>query len=289
VSACIHQSAGHAAPAYAVHEVLCRSILNRSRIPGLDYTLNPYVGCAHGCVFCYARFMTRYTQHNMDWGRFVDVKTNAPDVLAGQIGRLKPGVISLSTVTDPYQPVEKKYRITRKLLEMLVRSEFSVHILTRSGLVCRDLDLLKQLPREHCEVGLSMTILNETDRRWFEPRAPSVQSRLNALADLRRNGIRTWVFLAPVMPVFARTDLQTLLENLQGKTDYILVDGLNIKAGNWRAIAAALRRFAPAQIESWRQILFTPEKRKAAGLETAALIRELGNKLDIPVQFCGRI
>ena len=199
MSACIHQSAGHAAPAYAVHEVLCRSIINRSRIPGLDYTLNPYVGCAHGCVFCYARFMTRYTQHNMDWGRFVDVKINAPDVLAGQIGRLKPGVVSLSTVTDPYQPVEKKYRITRKLLEMLVRSEFSVHILTRSGLVCRDLDLLKQLPREgprstRSRVPRANARASTPGRHSRDTLRTALPGRRQAAYEARRAGLEWWLY-----------------------------------------------------------------------------------------------
>ena len=139
-------------------EVRCRSILNRSRIPGIDYTVNPYLGCAHGCVYCYARFMVKFASLPAAWGGFVEVKTNAAEVLRKQIARSPGGLVSLSTVTDPYQSVEKKYGITREILIELADRGFPVSVLTKSDLVLRDADVLRRFPREDVEVGFSIAL-----------------------------------------------------------------------------------------------------------------------------------
>ena len=148
-----------------ITEIECKSILNRSRIPGIDYTINPYTGCIHGCVYCYARFMTRYTKHHLPWGQFCHVKINAPEILKKQLGKSKKGLASLSTVTDPYQSLERKYRLTREVLSQLLEREFPVSILTKSDLVLRDLDILRQFERNECEVGFSIATMEEEVRR----------------------------------------------------------------------------------------------------------------------------
>ena len=107
-----------------VREIECQSILTKSGIEVVDYALNPYVGCGHGCVYCYARFMKRFTGHKEEWGEFVDVKINAAEVLARQMRRAKRGNIAFGTVTDPYQPLERKYEITRACLEVLTAHDF---------------------------------------------------------------------------------------------------------------------------------------------------------------------
>ena len=96
-----------------ITEVYCKNALSKSKISGMDYALNPYIGCEHGCVYCYAEFMRKYTNHKEEWGEFVDVKINIVDRLRKQIKRTKPGTIMIGTVTDAYQPLEDKYQLTR--------------------------------------------------------------------------------------------------------------------------------------------------------------------------------
>lgn len=117
-------------------EIFCRSALNRTGIPGYEFCLNSYVGCAHACLYCYASFMCRFTDHRENWGEFLDVKVNFPDVLAKQLrSRTRPeGKVLLGTVTDAYQPAEAIYEITRSSLEILAEDQsLEVHILTKSS------------------------------------------------------------------------------------------------------------------------------------------------------------
>ncbi len=145
-----------------VREILSKAVLTKTGIEGYDYCINPYVGCQHGCRYCYASFMKRFTGHSEPWGKFVDVKINAPQILARQLKRPKEGSVLIGTVTDPYQPLEKKYRITRGCLETLLGSPLSLNILTRSPLVVRDIDLFKNL--HDIEIGLSIQPTQEKQK-----------------------------------------------------------------------------------------------------------------------------
>ena len=155
-----------------VKEIFAKTILTKTAISGFDYCINPYVGCGHGCRYCYASFMKRFTGHLEPWGEFIDVKVNAPYLLRKQLKRTKQGIVALSTVTDPYQPIEKKYQLTRKCLEALLDAQLSVNLLTRSPLCLRDIDLFKQF--KNIEVGLSITTHDEGIKKIFEPCSPSV-------------------------------------------------------------------------------------------------------------------
>ncbi|MCG2686361.1 radical SAM protein, partial [Candidatus Parcubacteria bacterium] len=125
--------------------IQCKTLLTKSRLPEADYCINPYIGCSHECVYCYSRFKKRFTGHTEKWGEFVDIKINAPEVLEKQLSRNpKKGVALLGSVTDAYQPVEKKYKITRAILKVLLKYDFPVSVLTKSDLVTRDVDLFKQ-------------------------------------------------------------------------------------------------------------------------------------------------
>jgi len=182
----------------------CRTALNKSSIPGMDYCLNPYTGCLFGCAYCYASFMKRFCGINDRWGSFVQIKVNFADCLAKQLRKTRPGKVMLSSVTDPYQPVEKKHQLTRASLELLAESEMSVSILTKSDLVLRDLLVLKQLPR--VEVGLTITTVDHEAAHFLEPGAPAPERRFTALAKLAEAGIYTWIFIAPVVPGIGDTE-----------------------------------------------------------------------------------
>ena len=203
-----------------VKEIQAKSILNKSKI--FDYCVNPYTGCQIGCPYCYARlFMRRYSGHVEAWGDFVDIKVNAPDVLKRQLLRAKRGKVWVSSVCDPYQPLEKKYRLTRRCLEELLERQFPLNLQTKSALVVRDLDLLRQF--EEAEVGFTITTDDRTVARLFEPKASSVADRIDALEKIHSQGVKTFVFIGPILP----GNPHLLIQELAGKVNRIYIDRMN--------------------------------------------------------------
>lgn len=161
-----------------ITEITVKSALVRSKIPGVDYVINPYLGCAHGCRYCYAVFMRRYSRGHAasPWGSFVEVKVNLPDILRAELHRKKqPGRALLASVCDPYQPVEARYRLTRTCLELLREHGWGIDILTRSPLVTRDLDILQGL--SNVSVGFSIPTDDDRVRHLLEPQAPPIPAR----------------------------------------------------------------------------------------------------------------
>lgn len=201
-----------------IKEIQSKAILSASQV--YDYVINPYIGCQHACSYCYARFMKRFSKHKEAWGDFVDVKINAAELLLEEINRKKKGNVWVSGVCDPYQPLEAKYKITRQCLEILARYHWPVIIQTRSPLVLRDMDILKQ--SKDFEVGFSIGTADESIRKIFEPSAPAIEERIRALDALHQAGIKTYAMIAPLLP---GADL--LPESLAGKVGYILVDRMN--------------------------------------------------------------
>lgn len=204
-----------------IREKQVRSILSKSGISSVDYCLNPYVGCAHGCRYCYATFMKRFTGHTEPWGTFVDIKVNAPEVLQRQLKRAARGYVMLSSVTDPYQPLEEEYGLTRRCLEILLKHQFPVGILTKSPLVLRDLDLIRRF--DDIEVGMTITTDDEVIKKVFEPQAPPIAARIQALKELHDRGISTYVFIGPLLP----QDPEILAGKIKPHVDSVLIDRMN--------------------------------------------------------------
>ncbi len=204
-----------------VEKINVRSILSKTGIPGLKYCINPYVGCAHACKYCYATFMKRFTGHIEPWGSFVDVKINAPEVLRRQLKRAERGRIIMSSVTDPYQPIERKYMITRKCLEVLALCQFPLDILTKSPLVFRDIDLISKF--KDASVGLTITTDDDRVRQIVEPFAPPVQARMETLRKLHEKGIHTYVFIGPTLPM----NPESLAEKTRPYVDSVIIDRMN--------------------------------------------------------------
>ena len=255
--------------------IQCKSVLTKSNLPKVDYCINPYVGCLHACVYCYARFMRRFTGHNESWGDFLDVKLNAPDVLAKELVRAKRGTVLLGSVTDAYQPSERKYRITRAILEILLEHDFPVSILTKSDLVLRDIDLLKQF--SDCEVGLTITSTDESVARNFEPHASAPHNRIKALNMLHQNGIATYAFIGPILP--GLTDLEAVFKAIQGKVNFIMTESLNMKCGNRHFIEALLLNKYPKLLP-----LYKAGFSKGYWDKVEQTIRELVIKYQIPLK-----
>jgi DNA repair photolyase len=166
--------------------------------------------------------MKRFTGHSEPWGDFVDVKINAPDLLNIEIEKKQKGTVWVSGVCDPYQPLEAKYKLSRRCLEILVKKDWPVVIQTRSPLVLRDMDIFKKSNK--IEVGLSITTSNDEIRKAFEPSAPSIMERLRTVESLHQNGINTYVMIAPILP-----EAENLIRTLAGKVDYIIIDRMNYR------------------------------------------------------------
>jgi DNA repair photolyase len=206
-----------------VREIVAKSILSKSQV--YDYVVNPYVGCSHSCRYCYAAFMKRFTGHKEKWGEFVDIKINAPELLAREIKRKRVGRVWVSGVCDPYQAAEKKYKLTRRCLEVLRDNQWPVTIQTKSSLVLRDIEVLGRF--KDIEVGFSITTADEKIRKLFEPGASPIKERIHALDVLHSRGIRTFAMIAPLLP-----GVEKLPGELAGAVDYVLVDRLNYHYAN---------------------------------------------------------
>jgi len=204
-----------------IKEKRARSILSKSGIPGIDYCINPYTGCSHGCKYCYATFMKRFTGHGEAWGSFVDIKINAPDILRRQMKNAPRGNVMISSVTDPYQPLENQFKITRRCLEVLLAYPFPVRILTKSFLVLRDLDLIKRF--KEAEVGITITTDDDKIRQIFEPNAPAIETRIHALKELSENGVETYAFIGPLLPL----NPEALAEKIGPYIQAVLSDRMN--------------------------------------------------------------
>jgi len=242
-----------------VREIFAKSVLSKSQV--YDYAMNPYVGCSHSCRYCYAAFMRRFTGRKEKWGEFVDVKINAPELLAKEIKRKQKGRVWVSGVCDPYQAAEKKYKLTKRCLEIFLENQWPVTIQTKSALVLRDIELLEKF--KDIEVGFSITTADEKIRKLFEPGASPIKERIHAMDVLHSRGIRTFAMIAPILP-----GAEGLMEELPGRVDYVLIDRLNYFYAN--------RIYVENKMEWAKEDPFF--------IQTAEALREGFEEKDIPVQ-----
>jgi len=204
--------------------------LTPSGLPDIDYALNPYVGCAHGCTYCYARAYVKDADVVREWGAVVKIRLNLIEALMRDVRKLRPGVVGLATITDPYQPIEASQHLSRESLKILLRAGFKVDIQTKSPLVLRDIDILRRW-RNHVEVGLTITTLSDDVAAIIEPGAPPPSERAKALRELSASGITTWVFLGPIIPgVNDDYDSVARVTGLAAETNSLLIyDPLRLK------------------------------------------------------------
>lgn len=181
---------------FTIRETTVDAALRKDPLPGIDYSFNPYVGCRHGCLFCYVPRLMQ--TERVAWGTSVVVKRNAATVLAREVRKLSRGLVMISTATDPYQYIEGKYRITRHALEVLLRADWPVTMLSRAPLMSRDIDLFTQF--REIDVGMSIPTLDDEARALLEPWAPPIEARLRCLRKLADAGLHTVVSFSPAYP-----------------------------------------------------------------------------------------
>jgi len=242
-----------------IKEIQCKTAISKNGFPGGGWAINPYVGCAHNCAYCYARFIKRFTGHTEKWGSFVDVRINAPEVLKKQLqsDKYKSKRIYIGTVTDPYQPLEEKYRLTRKILGLLVSYDAPVSILTKSDLILRDLALLKKHP--DLEVSFTINTLDENWKNKVEPDSPSVIARLTAAEKLIKNGVAVEIMLGPYWTYF--TDVNKLFAEFNRVgIRKVFCESFNTVGGNWTGVEGVLQKYYPEKLDPMRKILFNPEE-----------------------------
>jgi len=189
-----------------------------------QYYINPYVGCMIGCEFCYVDQRADFSRKleglpKIPWGQYVDVKINAPEILEKEVKLYPPGIVRMAPiVTDPYQPIERKYQITRKCLKILLDAGFLTGFLTRSSLVLRDLDLLQQFPK----TAICFSIPTDIDqyRFIFEPGSEPIEERFHAIREIHKQGIPTLAVIQPLLPL----NVDNLVEQLAPYIQFVRID-----------------------------------------------------------------
>ena len=200
------------------YESAARTVLTKNQSPDIPYpqTINPYMGCEHGCIYCYARATHSYLglSPGLDFEKKIFIKKNLATQLKKELAakNYRPEIIGLGVSTDLYQPIEKKTEITRKILKVLVETNHPVSIITKSTLIERDIDLLKQLAEKNLlKTSISVTTLNDDLNRRLEPRAASGGRRLKIIKNLAAAGIPVTVLVAPIIPALTDNELETII------------------------------------------------------------------------------
>ena len=238
-----------------------RALLAHNQSPdlGFDTSLNPYRGCEHGCTYCYARPMHEYLGFSagLDFETRILVKRDAPALLrkAFSARRWKPRVVALGAATDPYQPVERRLRLTRGCLEVFAEFRNPVAIVTKGAGITRDLDLLRELADHRCvSANVSITTLDDRLRRLLEPRASSPRKRLEAVEALARAGIPVRVMVAPVIPGLTDHEIPRLVQA-----------AADAGAGGARMLLLRLPHGVADLFEAWLERHFPERKAKVLG------------------------
>jgi len=211
-----------------IEEYYCKTALSPSTLPGLDYSLNPYIGCQHNCAYCYGPNILHINRNQ--WGSAIKIKKNIPTLLAKELKKKPRGIVGLSTVTDPYQPVEEKHKLTRFCLEQLLKYDFPLCIQTKSSLLKRDLSLLKQFST--IELLISIGTLNDTERQVLEPYSASIPDRLSLIKTCNNKGVETSVFFGPIYPTISLYDISAIIDTfVDHGAQKIFIDTFHFKPG----------------------------------------------------------
>ena len=220
--------------------------MTKSNLPASDYVINPYVGCTHGCKYCYASFMKRFTGHNEQWGSFIDVKMCDKKI---NLDKIKGKTVFLSSVTDCYNQYEEKYEITRKILEQLLETDCVVNISTKSKLILRDIDLLKRL--KHLKVSISINTTDESFKNDMD-NASSIADRVNTIKELKENGIYTVLFISPIFPYI--TDFENIIELTKEYVDEYWFENLNLRGTYKQDVLAYISNKFPSLYDKYKEI-----------------------------------
>lgn len=229
-----------------IKEIDVKNVMTKTNLPVSDFAVNAYVGCYHACKYCYASFMKRFTNHPEPWGEFIDVK-NWPAI--SDRGQFRGKEAFFSSVTDPYQPHEARFKRTRAILEQLQGTGIRLSISTKSDLILRDLDLIKTFPGSR--VSWSINTLDEDFRREMD-RAASIERRLEAMRQFYEAGIETTCFISPIFPGI--TDVAAIIDRVKGQCNLVWLENLNLRGDYKGRILMWIHEHRPDLDDLYRQI-----------------------------------
>ena len=218
----------------------------KSNLPFCDYVINPYSGCTHACKYCYASFMKRFTGHLEEWGTYIDIKKCDKKI---NTKKLEGKAIFLSSVTDPYNAFEAKYKLTRSILEQLVDVDCTLYISTKSNLITRDIDILKKF--KNLQVAISINTLDEKFKADMD-RASSISARLEALKKLNENGIYTVLFMSPIFPEI--TNFKEIVEKSKSFVNEYWFENLNLRGTYKATIMDYINKAYPQYIQIYDEL-----------------------------------
>lgn len=244
-----------------IKEIVSKNIITKSKLPDTDYVINNYVGCNHGCIYCYAEFMKRFTNHTEKWGEFLDVKKFNEEKFVKYLKKINSDKkILMSSVTDPYNPYEIKYKSTRNILKLFIQANnehIHLEILTKSLLIFRDIDLLKKI--KNITVGISLNTLNDNLRRQIEPCAGSIKSRIEILKKLKGENIPVYLFISPIFPML--TQLEEIIATCKDTVDFIYFENLNLRGRYKKIILDFISKNFPEYNQLYQDI-YTKNKKE---------------------------
>jgi len=230
-----------------LNEIVSKEAIVKSKLPADDYVVNAYIGCTHKCIYCYAEFMKRFTNHNEKWGEFIDIKCFDKIRIPKDI---ENKYIFISSVTDPYNHFELKYRKTKEVLMELKDIKCHIGILTKSKNVLKDIELFKQI--KNIEVGISLNTVDENFRKIIEPKASTEEDRINTLRILRENGIKNNLFMSPLFPYLS--DYKKIIEQTKDFVDYYGFENLNLRAGYKNRVLDIIRQKYPHLLNDYNDL-----------------------------------
>jgi len=244
-----------------IKETVSKNIITKSKLPDTDYVINNYVGCNHGCIYCYAEFMKRFTNHTEKWGEFLDIKKFNEEKFVKYLKKINSDKkILMSSVTDPYNPYEIKYKSTRNILKLFIQANnehIHLEILTKSLLIFRDIDLLKKI--KNITVGISLNTLNDNLRRQIEPCAGSIKSRIEILKKLKGENIPVYLFISPIFPML--TQLEEIIATCKDTVDFIYFENLNLRGRYKKIILNFISKNFPEYNQLYQDI-YTKNKKE---------------------------
>lgn len=223
-----------------------KDYLTKSNLPASDYVINPYVGCPHACKYCYACFMKRFTNHKEEWGSFIDIKKCDKPI---NLKKIEGKSVFLSSVTDCYNPYEEKYELTRNILKQLLYANCELSISTKSQLILRDMDLLKQFPK--LKVSISMNTINESFRSAMD-HGSTIEQRIQTMKQLHQAGIYTILFMSPIFPYI--TEWKEIIEEVKDYVDEFWFENLNLRGSYKKTILDYIEMNYPQYVEDYNQI-----------------------------------
>lgn len=227
-------------------EVTVKNYLTKSNLPASDYVINPYIGCPHACRYCYARFMKRFTGHTEEWGSFIDIKRCDKPIDTKKLHRKS---VFISSVTDCYNPFEAKYQITRNLLAQLKQADCSVTVSTKSDLILRDIDLLKEI--RNLKAAISINTLDPDFQKAMD-HGSSISKRIDALRALRTQGIYTVLFMSPIFPYI--TDFKEIVAATEEFVCEYWFENLNLRGDYKQEILSYISERYPQYLNGYKEI-----------------------------------